>query len=71
MGSVGEIDRLRRRVRIGAPDPAVTRFSGMAAVTELIDRLNMIELLDASIGSLKARDRGLPAGQVLVGLACA
>lgn len=28
MGSVREIRRLRRRVRIGAPDRSVTRFSG-------------------------------------------
>ena len=31
MGSVREIRRLRRRVRIGAPDPSVTRFAGMVA----------------------------------------
>jgi len=29
--------RLRRRVRVGAPDPSLTRFSGMVAVTELVD----------------------------------
>jgi DDE family transposase len=71
VGRVREIRRLRRRVRIGAPDPSVTRFSGMAAVTELIDRLNMVELLDAAIGPIKVRDRGLSGGQVLVGVACA
>jgi hypothetical protein len=71
VGRVREIRRLRRRVRVGAPDPSVTRFSGMAAVTELIDRLNMIQLLDAAIGPIKARDRGLSGGQVLVGVACA
>lgn len=71
MGSVREIRRLRRRVRIGAPDPSVTSFSGMAAVTELIDRLAMIKLLDAAIGPIKERDRGYTGGQLLVGLACA
>ncbi|MPZ64637.1 MAG: hypothetical protein GEU83_03670 [Pseudonocardiaceae bacterium] len=59
MGRVREISRLRRRVRIGAPDPRVTRFSGITAVTELVDRLNMIKLLDAAIGPIKTRGRGL------------
>ncbi|HEX6402135.1 MAG TPA: IS1380 family transposase [Pseudonocardiaceae bacterium] len=71
MGSVREIRRLRRRVRIGASDRSVTRFSGMVAVTELVDRLNMIKLLDAAIGRIKTRDRGFSGGQLLVGLACA
>jgi hypothetical protein len=71
VGSVREIRRLRRRVRIGAPDPSVTSFSGMAAVTELVDRLGMIRLLDAVIGPIKTRDRGFTGGQLLVGMACA
>ncbi|MDN5859978.1 MAG: hypothetical protein L0H84_15290, partial [Pseudonocardia sp.] len=71
MGRVREIRRLRRRVRVGAPDPSVTRFAGMAAVTELIDRLNMIKLLDAAIGPIKARDRGFSGAEMLVGMACA
>ena len=71
MGRVREIRRLRRRVRIGAPDPSVTRFAGMVAVTELVDRLRMITLLDAMIGPIKQRDRGFTAGQLLVGMTCA
>ncbi|MGH3846903.1 MAG: hypothetical protein ACRDS0_36595, partial [Pseudonocardiaceae bacterium] len=63
--------RLRRRVRIGAPDRWLTLVSGMAAVTELVHRLGMIKLLDAAIGRIKARDRGLSGGQLLVGLASA
>jgi hypothetical protein len=43
----------------------------MVAVTELVDRLGMIKLLDAAIGSIKARDRGFTGGALLVGLACA
>jgi hypothetical protein len=58
-------------VRIGAPDPALTSVSGMAAVTELVDRLCMISLLDAAIGPIKARDRGHTAGELLVGVAAA
>ena len=71
MGRVREIHRLRRRVRVGAPDPSLTQYSGMAAVTELVDRLAMIRLLDVAIGPIKSRDRGFTAGQVLVGLAYA
>jgi len=52
---VREIRRLRRRVRVGAPDPSLTPVSGMVAVTELVDRLNMIKLLDAAIGPIKTR----------------
>jgi hypothetical protein len=68
---VREIRRLRRLVGIGAPDPSLTRYSGMVAVTELLDRLSMIKLLDAAIGPIKTRDRGYTGGQLLVGLACA
>jgi Transposase DDE domain group 1 len=61
--------RLRRLVGIGAPDASLTAVSGMVAVTELVDRLNMIKLLDAAIGPIKARDRGHTGGQLLVGMA--
>jgi hypothetical protein len=43
----------------------------MAAITELVDRLGMIELLDAAVGPIKERDRGFGAGELLVGLASA
>jgi hypothetical protein len=66
-----DMRRLRRWVRIGAPDRWLTPVSGMAAVTELADRLGMIKLLDAAIGRIKTRDRGLSGGQLLVGLASA
>ena len=71
MGTVREIRRLRRRVRVGAPDPSLTPVSGLAAVTELVDRLNMITLLDAAIGPIKTRDRGFTGGELLVGMASA
>jgi hypothetical protein len=72
VGSVRDI----QRVRVGAPDPASTPVSGMAAVTELIHRLGTIklgtiQLLDAAIGPIKVRDRGFTGGQLLVGVACA
>ena len=71
MSTVREIRRLRRRVRVGAPDPALTPVSGLAAVTELVDRLGMIKLLDAAIGPIKTRDRGFTGGELLVGMATA
>ncbi len=71
MGRVREIARLRRRVRVGASDPSLTSVSGMVAVTELVDRLDVITLLDAAIGLIKARDRGHTGGELLVGLAAA
>jgi hypothetical protein len=71
VGRVREMCRLRRGVRVGAPDPSLTPVSGMAAVTELVDRLGMIRLLDVAIGPIKARGRGFTGGQLLVGLAAA
>jgi Transposase DDE domain group 1 len=71
VGRVREVQRLRWRVRIGAPDPSLTPVSGMVAVTELVSRLGMIKLLDAAIGPIKTRDRGLSGGQLLVGMATA
>jgi len=38
-------------------------------VTELADRLGLIERLDAAVGPIKVRERGFTAGQVLVGMA--
>ena len=71
MGRVREIARLRRRVRVGASDPSLTAVSGMVAVAELVERLDVIRLLDAAVGPIKARGRGLSGGQLLVGVAAA
>jgi hypothetical protein len=59
------------RVRIGRSDPSVTGNAGMVAVTELLDRLDVIGLLDAAVGPIKQRDRGFGAGELLVGIASA
>jgi hypothetical protein len=58
-------------VRIGAPDPSLTGVSGMAAVAELVERLGVVALLDAMVGPIKSRARGMGAGQLLVGMAAA
>lgn len=61
--------RVRKRVRIGAPDPSLTATSGVAAVGEFVDKLDVVARFDRGIGSIKKRDRGASAGELLVGLA--
>ena len=56
-------------VRVGAPDPTLTACSGLAAVAELVDLLDVVGLLDTHVPSIKQRDRDLSAGQVLVVMA--
>jgi hypothetical protein len=38
---------MRQRPRVGAPDAALTPNAGLAAITELCGRLDVIEALDA------------------------
>ena len=61
--------RKRRQARIGAPDAALTPNGGMAAVSELCDRLGVIGALDAAVGPVKQRDRGFGPGELLTGIA--
>lgn len=69
------MSRLRRRsghgrqVRIGAPDASLTGCGGVAVLAELVDRLGVVGALDAAVGPIKQRDRGLSAGEFLVALA--
>jgi len=59
-------------VRVGEADPSLTGVSGLAAVTEFTDRLGVVGCLDRGVGpGFKQRDRGLSAGQTLLGVACA
>jgi hypothetical protein len=62
---------MRVRVRVGAPDPSLTGNAGIAAVSELCDRLDVVATLDRRIGPIKQRDRGFGAGELLTGLAAA
>ena len=71
MRRVGRRRARRARVQVGATEESLTRFSGLAAVTELVDRLGVIDRLDTAVGPIKTRDRGFTAGQVLVGMAAA
>jgi hypothetical protein len=63
--------RSRQQPRIGAPDRSLTPNAGLAAITELCDRLGVISALDAAVGPIKQRDRGFGAGELLTGLAAA
>jgi hypothetical protein len=68
---VGSLRGGRLGMRVGAPDSSLTSVSGMAAVTELVERLGVVSALDTAVGPIKRRDRGFSAGEVLVGLAAA
>jgi len=65
------VKRCAGRVRIGEPDRTLTGLAGLAAVEELITRLGVVGVLDRGIGSVKARERGLSGGQLLMGMATA
>ena len=54
-----------------APDPSLTPNAGMAAISELCERLGVMEALDAAVGPIKQRDRGYGAGELLAGIAAA
>lgn len=71
MGTLRNAKPRRKPVRIGAPDPSLTRNAGLVAITELTDRLGVVEALDSAVGPIKQRNRGLGAGELLVGLAAA
>ncbi len=63
--------RKRWHARIGAPDAALTANGGLAAVSELCDRLGVIKAIDAAAGPIKQRNRGYSAGELLAGIAAA
>jgi hypothetical protein len=71
VGRLRVVKRLGQRVRVGMPDPSLTGVSGMAAVTELCEALDVVGAVDAAVGPIKQRARGYSAGQLLVGLATA
>lgn len=61
--------RGRGRVQIGAPDPSLTATSGVAAVAEFIEALDVVGGLDRGVGPIKKRERGATAGELLVSMA--
>jgi len=71
VGSIRGERRKQRQVRVGAADRALTANAGLAAVSELCERLGVIGALDAAVGAIKQRDRGFGAGELLTGIAAA
>jgi hypothetical protein len=63
--------RKRWQARVGVPDRALTPGAGLAAVSELCDRLGVIEAIDAAVGPVRQRNRGYGAGELLTGIAAA
>lgn len=63
--------RRARRVRIGTPDHRLTGAGGVEAVRELDRVLGITRALDAGIGAVKQRARGLSGGQTLMAMASA
>ena len=60
---------VRKRVRVGAPDPSLTATSGVAAIAEFLAKLDVVGTFDRGVGPIKQRERGASAGELLVGLA--
>ncbi len=56
---------------MGASDASLTGLAGLVAVDELTERLAMVAEMDAGIGPIKQRARGLSGGQLLLGMATA
>lgn len=61
--------RTRQRVHIGPADSTLTPHAGLIAITELADHLDVATTLDAGIGPVKQRGRGITGGELLVSLA--
>jgi hypothetical protein len=63
------LDARRRPVVIGEDDPSVTGRAGLALVAEVDRVLCVAAVIDAKVGWLKARRRGLGIGSVLLAMA--
>lgn len=60
---------MAKRVRVGAADASLTPCAGVVALGELDRVLGLRAALDAGIGTVKERDRGVSAGGLLLSLA--
>jgi hypothetical protein len=59
----------RKQVRFGRRDVSLTGCGGVVALAELIERLDVLGALDAGIGPVKQRERGVSGGEVVAALA--
>lgn len=60
---------MKRSVVVRADDPSLTGSAGLVCVAEAVRALGLIEAIDAFVGPIKERDRGLSAGEFVVSLA--
>ena len=56
-------------VVVRADDPSLTGSAGMVCVREAVRALGLIDAIDAFVGPIKQRDRGLSAGEFVVAMA--
>src|SRR5437588_5916130 len=59
----------RPKLHPGDDDPSLTAHAGLALTGELVARIELVEGLDAALGHLKSRRRGLSPGQFAVSMA--
>jgi hypothetical protein len=59
----------RPSVALGDPDPSLTPRAGLHLVAEVDRILSVTGAIDAHVGPIKARDRGLSCGELLVSVA--
>lgn len=58
-----------RRVGIGAQDASLTTSSGVVALAESVDNLDVVGVFNRAVGAIKQPARGVGAGELLVALA--
>lgn len=56
-------------VVVRADDPSLTATAGMVCVRETVRALGLVDAIDALVGPIKQRQRGLSAGEFVVSLA--
>lgn len=66
---VKKLEHPKSSVVVRADDPSLTGSAGMVCVAEAVRALGLIEAIDAFVGPIKQRDRGLGAGEFVVSLA--
>lgn len=63
------VEHRNSRVEVRADDPSLTGVAGMVCVREVVRALGLIDAIDALVGPIKQRHRGLSAGEFVVSLA--
>jgi hypothetical protein len=66
---VKTIRQARPAIVVGADDPSLTPAAGLALVAEVDRIVGVVDTIDDWVGRIKARHRGLSAGQLVVSMA--